>query len=222
MSDAVRLFVGLPVAVPVAQALAGACESLARRARHQDVRIAWVPPASYHVTLAYFGAARADAIAAVVDRLRAAAAAARPLRFRAARLGAFPSVASATVVWAGVDEPSGELARLADAMAAAGEELGFARDHRTYHPHVTVGRLKVASAVGEVLLPLSEQAFSETRCDSISLYETVTKSNVSEYRVVARLPLGTRNPTVERQSPPVQTAPFDASLGSDDGWDRTT
>ena len=222
MTDSLRLFVGIPVAVPVAQALAGACETLARRARHQDVRIAWVPPASYHVTLAYFGAARADVVPAVVDRLRTLALAARPLRFRTARLGAFGSTASATVVWAGIDEPSGELVRLAGAVAAAGEDLGFARDRRTYHPHVTIGRLGAAAAVAEVLLPLSEQTFSETRCDSLSLYETVTKPNGSEYRVVAQLPLGTPNSAAERQSPSVQTAPFDASLGSDDGWDRTT
>lgn len=218
MTDSVRLFVGVPVAVPVAQALAGACETLARRARHQTVQIAWVPPASYHVTLAYFGAARADAVPAVVDRLRAIALAGRPLRFRTVRLGAFASAASATVVWAGVDEPSGELAKLAGAVAAAGEELGFARDRRTYHPHVTLGRLRVSAAVAEVLLPLAEQAFSETRCDSFNLYETVAKASGSEYRVVASLPLG----RAESQSVPVQTASLDASLGSDDGWDRTS
>ena len=43
-------------------------------------------------------------------------------------------------------------------------------------------------------------------------------ANGSEYRVVASLPLG----RAESQSVPVQTASFDASLGSDDGWDRTS
>lgn len=218
----VRLFVGVPVAVPVAQALAAACETLARRARHQDVRIGWTPPASYHVTLAYFGAARPEVIEAVVASLRVVAQGARPLRFRTARLGAFASRERATVIWAGVDEPSGELAKLADAVAGAGEALGFARDRRTYTPHVTIGRLKTPAAVGEVLLPLSEQVFSESRCDSICLYETVTKPEGSEYRVVASLPLGAAISVPERQSMPVQTASFDASLGSDDGWDRTS
>jgi hypothetical protein len=64
--------------------------------------------------------------------------------------------------------------------------------------------------------------FSETRCDSFNLYETVTKPGGSEYRVVAALPLGGSISAGERQSPPVQTASFDASLGSDDGWDRTS
>lgn len=218
MADSIRLFAGVPVAVPVAQALAGACETLARRARHHDVRIAWVPPANYHVTLAFFGAARSEVVPAVIDRMRTVAAAGKPLRFRTARLGAFASPSKATVVWAGVDDPGGELARLAEAVAAAGAELGFARDARAFHPHVTIGRLKAPAAVAEVLLPLSEQAFSETRCDSITLFESVTKPSGSEYRVVASLPLG----RPESQSVPVQTASIDASLGSDDGWDRTS
>lgn len=222
MADSIRLFVGVPVALPVAQALAGACETLARRARHQDVRIAWVPPASYHVTLAYFGAARPEVVPVVIERLRAVALAARPLRFLTTRLGAFGSPASATVVWAGVDEPSGGLATLAGAVAAAGAELGFASDRRPYHPHVTIGRLAIPTGVVEVLLPLSEQMFSETRCDSINLYETVAKSSGSGYRVIARLALGAAKSAPERQSSSVQTASFDASLGSDDGWDRTS
>ena len=65
------------------------------------------------------------------------------------------------MLWAGVEDASGELARLADATAAAMAELGFARDRRPYHPHVTLGRLREPAAVGELLLPLAEQVFGE-------------------------------------------------------------
>ena len=50
-----RLFVGVPVATAVAQQLAGACESLARRAQAQGVPLRWVAPATYHVTLKFLG-----------------------------------------------------------------------------------------------------------------------------------------------------------------------
>ena len=127
----------------------------------------------------------------------------------------------ATVLWAGVEDASGELARLADATAAAMAELGFARDPRPYHPHVTLGRLRAPAGVGELLLPLAEQVFGESRCDSAVLYNSVSTSNGYEYRSVGRAPLGTPKSAPERQSEAVQTAPFDASHGSDDGWDRT-
>ncbi|MBK9034031.1 MAG: RNA 2',3'-cyclic phosphodiesterase [Myxococcales bacterium] len=216
-----KLFVGVPVAPAVAHALAGAAETLARRARTSGVALTWVPPAHYHVTLAFLGAARPEVVTAVRAQLATVAAAGRSFRFRAGRLGAFPSVERATVLWAGVEDASGELARLADAVAAAMTELGFERDRRAFHPHVTVARLRDPSAIADLILPLSEQVFGETRCDAVTLFESVVTSNGSEYRSIARTALGTPKTAPERQSEPVQTGPFDASHGSDDGWDRT-
>ena len=221
MTDVKRLFLGVPVAPAVGQALAGAAETLARRARTQGLALAWAPPVGYHVTVAFLGAARPEAESAVRARMVELAVAARPFRWKAARLGAFPTLERATVLWAGVDEPSGELARLADALAAGMAALGFRRDPRRYHPHVTLARLREPAAIGDLVLPLSEQVFGETRCDSVTLFETVASPNGSIYRAVARAPLGTPKSAPERQSEAVQTASFDASHGSDDGWDRT-
>jgi len=221
MTDALKLFVAVPLAPAVAQTLAGAVETLARRARGAGLAVTWAPPVNYHCTLAFLGAARPEAVAAVRERLADVGARSRGFRWRATRLGAFPNADRATVLWAGVEDASGELARLADATAAAMAELGFARDPRPYHPHVTLGRLRAPAGVGELLLPLAEQVFGESRCDSAVLYNSVSTSNGYEYRPVGRAPLGTPKSAPERQSEAVQTAPFDASHGSDDGWDRT-
>jgi 2'-5' RNA ligase len=216
-----RLFIGVPVAPAVGQSLAAAAETLARRARGAGLTPRWVAPANYHVTLAFLGATRPEAVGAVRARLSEVAASGQRFRFRAARLGGFPSLAAADVLWAGVEDPSGELARLADAVAVAMADLGFRRDPRPYHPHVTVARLRPPSDLSEVALPVSEQVFGETRCDTLVLFDSVTNSNGSAYRVEALAPLGTPKTAPERQSEPVQTAPLDASHGSDDGWDRT-
>lgn len=215
-----RLFVGVPVAPSVAQALAGAAETLARRARNAGLSLSWVPPANYHVTIAFLGAARPEAVSAVRARLVELAAAGRAFRFRAARLGAFPDRGRATVVWAGVEESTGELARLAEVVAGGMAELGFARDPRPYHPHVTLARLREPADVSEVALPLSEQVFGESRCDTLTLFNSVAIQGCSEYRMEAVAALGTPKSAPERQTEAVQTAPLDASHGSDDGWDR--
>ncbi|MEZ4399516.1 MAG: RNA 2',3'-cyclic phosphodiesterase [Kofleriaceae bacterium] len=219
---AVRLFVGVPVALGVSRALAGACETLARRARGGGLTLAWVPPARYHVTVAFLGGARPEVVPAVRAALAEVARAARPFRFRCERLGAFASPERATVVWAGIDDASGDLARLAHEAGAAMADLGFATDPRPYRPHVTLARLKAPEPVSEVLLPLSEQVFGESRCDALTLYESSLVANGYEYGVIAREALGTPKSVAERQTDTVQTAPFDASHGSDDGWDRTS
>ena len=216
-----RLFVGVPVAPAVAHALAGVAETLARRARGGSVALRWAPPAGYHVTLAFLGAARPEAVTAVRARLLEIAAGGRGFRFRTHRLGGFPSLERAAVLWAGIEDQSGELTRLADAVATAMADLGFARDRRAYHPHVTLARLGEPASVAELALPLSEQVFGETRCDSLTLFESVTTPHGSEYRPIVRAALGTPTSAPERQSDPVQPGPIDASHGSDNGWDRT-
>ena len=219
-----RLFVGARVSVATANALAGAAETLARRAKDADVALRWISPASYHVTLRFLGWTRAEAIGAVRDALDEAAAGVPPLSFRTARLGAFPSLDRATVVWAGVEAP-GPLLGLAERVEAACARLGYRPERRPFHPHVTMGRLRDARAIREVVLPLAEQMFGDTALDSITLFESETKSSGSVYRELYKIRLQARSrPPIsapERQTPPVQLAskpPVEPD--TDDGWPR--
>ena len=214
-----RLFVGVPVATAVAEQLAGTCESLARRAAAQGVPMRWVAPASYHVTLKFLGWTRPEVTPAVLEAIERAARTVEPFRFKAARLGAFPSTGKASVVWAGVEDPTG-LTQLAAALERELVEVGFQREPRRFHPHVTLARLREPREVTEVLLPLSEQVFSTSRVDSVHLVETVTKSNGSEYVSIASRPLRGPEKAALRQSDTVKPASFDTTSGTDDGWDR--
>lgn len=184
-----NLFVAIPVSLRSVDALSGAAETLARRAQQAGLQVRWVAPARYHVTVKYLGACRPEAVGAVIDGVRRAAAKTEPFKLAAARLGAFPSPAKATVVWAGIDDAPA-LTALAATVDAETSALGFPRETRRFHPHVTLGRLRVPGDVASVLLPLAEQVFSDTRVDDVLVCETATKSNGSEYPVVASIGLG--------------------------------
>jgi 2'-5' RNA ligase len=188
VADQKKLFVGVPVSLRTVDALAGAAETLARRAQQGGLALRWVAPARYHVTLKYLGSCRADAVPAVIDAVRRAAATVAPFKFTTARLGAFPSNAKATVVWAGVQDAP-QLAALAAKVDAETSALGFARETRKFQAHVTMGRLREPGDVASVLLPLAEQVFSETRVEELLILETETKTDSSEYPVVATVAL---------------------------------
>lgn len=181
-----RLFVGARVSVATANALAGCAETLARRARDAGVELRWVPPEGYHVTLAFLGWTGVETIGPIRDALRAAVAGQSRLTFRTARLGGFASLDKATVLWAGIDDPA-PLSRLAGAVADAMAGLGFARETRAYHPHVTLARLREARALREVVLPMAEQMFGDTRIDAVTLFESETKPKGSVYSEVAKI-----------------------------------
>jgi 2'-5' RNA ligase len=212
VSDGKRLFVGVRVSVPTGNELAACAETLARRANDARVDIRWVTPANYHVTLKFLGWTRADAIAAVRDALDDACHSVQPIKLRTERLGAFPSLDRASVVWAGA--PSDPLAELATKIDRAMSGLGFAAEQRAFHGHVTLGRVRETRPIREVVLPLAEQVFGETSLDAITLFESETKSSGSVYRELARMTFKPAKSAPQRQSAPLELE------DTDDGWPR--
>jgi RNA 2',3'-cyclic 3'-phosphodiesterase len=230
-SEFKRLFVGVRVSVPTANALSSAAETLARRAREAGVEVRWVAPVSYHVTLGFLGNTRVDAITAITDALDEAARGTKEFKLKASRLGAFPSLDKPRVIWAGVEDQSGELVALASRVAEAMHRLGHG-DRTPFHPHVTIGRIKELppklSSLKEVVLPLAEQMFGDTRVDAITLVESETKSTGSVYRDVHRAAFKTavsdRPESGKRQSEALPLGapgePVSIDRETDDGWPR--
>ncbi|HEY4239679.1 MAG TPA: RNA 2',3'-cyclic phosphodiesterase [Kofleriaceae bacterium] len=218
-----KLFVGLRVSVGTANALAGAVETLARRGRDAagpfDLR--WVAPVDYHLTLKYLGWTAVEAVGAVLDGLAGAAAGVDRFAFRVARLGGFPSIGKATVLWAGADGGP-TLGTLAARVEAAMIAVGYKAEDRAFHPHVTLARAREARALNEVVLPLAEQMFGETRAAQLVLFESETKSSGSVYRELEKITLGSTESRPElagiRQSDPLHVGTPEPD--TDDGWPR--
>jgi 2'-5' RNA ligase len=207
------LFVGARVSVATANALAACAEMLQRRARDAGLDLKWVAPVNYHVTLKFLGWAQEEAVGAVRDAVARACAGGSAIKFRTSRLGAFAAVERATVVWAGVED-GGALGGLARRIDEATANLGFPAEPRPFHPHVTLARLRDPKPVRELVLPLAEQSFGETRLDAIALFESETRSAGAVYREIARLPFGPPEPAQARAEA------VEASDDTDDGWPR--
>ena len=148
------------------------------------------------------------------------------MTFRTSRLGAFPSLDHASVLWAGIDDGGG-LSTLARSVSDAMAGLGFARDARPFHPHVTLARLRSPRALRGIVLPMAEQMFGDTRIDAVTLFESETKSTGSVYREVRKIafdrasrgalePSKRQTDALERGTPDRES---DDAL-TDDGWPR--
>jgi 2'-5' RNA ligase len=212
-----RLFIGIPVSLQTANALAQCVETLARRAKDARIELRWVAPASYHITLKFLGWTRDDAIPAIRDRVAAAIAGTPVLKLRTAKLGAFPSLDKATVLWAGIEDGAA-LVELATKIDAATTELGFAAETRPFHPHVTLARTREIRALREVVLPMSEQMFSETKASGVILYESETKSSGSVYKEISRIAFKPAETAEKRQTGALELG--DETDATDDGWPR--
>ena len=103
--------------------------------------VAAVAPENLHVTLKFLGDIPTDQIAAIQQQLLSVVRGQPPFVLAVEQLGAFPSVERPSVVWVGLVDAE-PLVALVNEIESRLEPLGFARESRAFHPHLTVARIK--------------------------------------------------------------------------------
>jgi 2'-5' RNA ligase len=134
-----RAFIAIELDAPAREAL-GALLVLLQNAR-SPVRLRWVKPESQHLTLYFFqdvAPARVDDVARALDEAVPGIA---PVDLTFSAVGCFPNVHKPNVLWLGVQEPSGALARLHTTLNTALSRLGFEPEARAFTPHLTLARV---------------------------------------------------------------------------------
>jgi RNA 2',3'-cyclic 3'-phosphodiesterase len=130
-----RLFVAFDVPQPVRDA----AEAAVAPWRERFPRAKWVPKQNQHVTLKFLGATWPRLVPWVNETAAAVAREHASVPTRALGLGAFPNARRARVLWVGLDDREGRLARIAAALDEA-----FAREvapeKRAFTAHLTVAR----------------------------------------------------------------------------------
>jgi len=133
-----RLFVAIWPTDDVQRAIGAAAASV----RRSGDGIAWVPNENLHVTVKFLGdvdESRIPEIGIALDE-----ACRRVATFDAAtgQGGAFPDIGNPRVLFAAIERGGPEVALLAGKVETAMEAIGFKREERPFHGHVTVGRVR--------------------------------------------------------------------------------
>jgi 2'-5' RNA ligase len=101
----------------------------------------WTVPEQWHLTLAFLDDVPDRTLDDLIERLERAAAKRHPMTARFAGGGAFPHVAHAKVLWAGVDTDRTEIDRLATGAKAEASRAGASVDGQRFRAHLTLARL---------------------------------------------------------------------------------
>jgi len=135
-----RCFVALPLDPAIQSALAQAREQWRRHLSGPAIR--WVPPGQLHLTLRFFGNVLVSDLPAIAAAVESATRNCPPFQLELDRSGCFPNHRQPRVIWIGL---SGEIDRLAHVQQTIAEHTrawGDSTENRTFHPHLTVGRIK--------------------------------------------------------------------------------
>lgn len=202
MSEKKRLFLAVNLNVATTRRIADTIGKMRAAAERRGLSVGWVPAANLHVTLKFLGWSSAEVVEAVRDKVRAVILERQPFELQARGTGGFPNDAAARVLWIGVADPTGALGAIAGQLNAALATIGFPAETRPFHPHVTIGRSKEGQGTDELLAPWQKSELGSSVVREIVLYESILKSNGSEYIAQFREPIG----IPERQTREVETS----------------
>ncbi len=186
-----RLFVAV---VPPPEAVEHLDEFL--DVRREAARFRWTLADQIHVTLAFLPEVADRHLDELVERLGRGAARRDRFPTRIAGGGAFPHVAGAKVLWAGLalDDPGRlQLRRLAEGSRAAASRTGTTVEGRRFRPHLTVARMGRPTEVTPWVRLLDSYEGPPWTVDTVTLIQSHLGEGPRKrprYEVLTELPVG--------------------------------
>ena len=186
---AIRTFLALDLDAPIRDRLAAAARGLPQA----DSRIRWVAPENLHVTLKFLGDVPETDAAEVCNAVVELAGRIEPFDFDIVHLRCVPPGGKVRMIWADVREPSGQMASMFEQAESALSELGFPRERRGFHPHVTLGRVKSIRSPRELREAAERHAqshFGAERAEEVVVYSSELTPRGPIYAAMARGRMG--------------------------------
>lgn len=173
-----------------------------RRLREGGFPVRWVGPEQLHVTLKFLGEVAEGRAAEIVHAVSGAARRARPFDLKLSGVGGFPRLANPRVVWLGI-EVVPELETLYAELEDRFEALGFERETRPFHPHLTLGRAQRGARAAQLRgldgVAGTVEYRGTVRAETLDLMQSRLRPSGAEYEVRHPAPLGATRGGEERR-----------------------
>ena len=181
-----RLFIAADVS---AAARAAAADSIASLRTDFPVKgVSWSKPENLHVTIKFLGDTDADVAGRLVEKLSSITSGYQPFYLQLDK----PELLGKRVVSVAICTDSPTLFSLEMVFDTECERLGFPRQGRRFHPHLTLARIRQPENAREL-----GRRFLQTKIEplgfevgEIVLYESELGAGGSIYKVVQKFALG--------------------------------
>lgn len=180
-----RTFVAIELPPLLTGMLGGIQAALKERIKEE---ISWVKPSSVHLTLKFLGEVeekRTEEISLVLEGIAEETPA---FSLTSGGVGGFPNMRTPRVLWVGIkDEPA--LTELQGKTEERLERLGFEKEGKGFHPHLTLCRIKsmgAGKAAGRAAQEIGYDKNIDFMADSFVLFKSVLKPGGAEYSAIKR------------------------------------
>jgi len=177
-----RLFLALELNPEIRNSLAALEQQVSAAA------VRWAKVEQIHLTSKFLGDVTDERAVEIEQGMNSIVAGLAPFEFTVAGGGCFPERGAVRIVWAGVQQPCAELATLTARIEEQLEELGFEREGRPFHPHITLARVKFDNSYGKLREEIAALKFKPAtqRVTCLTLFQSILGAGGSAYKALHR------------------------------------
>lgn len=162
------------------------------KAAEADVR--WESQDKFHITLKFLGNLEPSKIELLIASLTKTISQYDSFDLLYESLGAFPNPHHPRVVWIGA-KPSRAVLELQASVERLCADLGFPKENRSFHPHITLGRVKGTRNLARLTEAIKNTTFEPipSRCAEVVLMKSDLHPRGSSYTILKSIVLQSRS-----------------------------
>lgn len=151
-------------------------------------KASWAHDANLHLTLKFLGEIPTASVADFSKAVSRAVSQVQPFSIRFEHTGIFPAHGQSRVLWIGIKDPSTRLVELHARLEDESAQVGFAKEARPFHPHLTIARLRQADNARALAAAHQQMEFDplEIAVAELLVIRSELSSAGSKYTVVSR------------------------------------
>ena len=179
-----RLFIAIELPASIKSHL----ENYQRELKKTGADVKWVEPQNIHLTLKFLGKTKTDQIPKIVDILKRLAASQKHVPVSLNQLGFFPEKKSPRVLWAGLNDKTKTLEKIALFLEEALAPLGFEKETRAFQSHTTLARVRSSQNILALIEKINELdenfKIADFFIDNITLFESELTPHGPIYSII--------------------------------------
>jgi RNA 2',3'-cyclic 3'-phosphodiesterase len=161
------------------------------KSTHADVR--WVNPEKIHLTLKFFGNIEESRIDPIFKSIEEVIRNTLPFSLKVRGVGAFPNLRNPRVIWMGLIDGKEVLASFQRQIDTQLEKIGFQPEDRSFHPHLTLGRMKSSRGKEELVGKIEkhkEEEFGVLQVERLVFFKSDLRPTGPIYTPLKEMKLG--------------------------------
>lgn len=176
-----RIFIAVDISEEARRKVYAYIEQLKREFSHS--RVGWEKPEKLHLTLKFLGDADEAQLEKTKEIVEQIADQIPKFTLKIAETGVFPSARNARVLWIDVKDEKGSAAKINELLETKCEKIGFAKEKRSFKPHLTIARVRDVGKSKELAESHLKKEFEpvEFEVAEIAIYESRLQPTGSIY-----------------------------------------